>query len=536
MSNSTSNLAKFPYGQGGRNVTVPVDGGAHIYDGTMVAQLTATAMLVPGSTAASGHCVGVADHEQDNTSGADSALRCKIVTDRIFLFANASGGNACSEATPLGAAVYMFDDHTIADNSVGDTLKRAGYFMGLEPDSGGKVRVYITPLDMGAAVDVGEASGASVHGVRGASTADIASLAAFTVAAVDGLTYVAGERILLKNQTATEENGIYVVGTVAAGTAPLTRALDADGADEIVAGMVVAVSEGTAAADTAWKLDTNAPITIDTTGLTFTQVPFGFAAAATIADVDKSAESAGVSPLACRADHKHDISTAAAIDIGNAASAEGAATSLARSNHVHKMHPLEVRYVMTANVANLAAFTVNQDGVTGLEGETVLLANQTTGAECGVYQIGVVGGGTAPLTRVAWLATGAVIRGGYTVHVNEGTLNANTSWFISTSGAITIGTTAHLWFPESVIQSLAIPAGTGTLTITNVPILSATKTMFNFTNASEVTADLTVRYGLNGAATAGTVGTASASMIAEIAAGTVNVDDDSTMIVQIVNR
>jgi len=271
MSNSTANRTIFPYDKGGRNINLPIDGGTHIYKGTMVAQLTATSMLVAGSTAASGHCVGVASHEQDNSSGADGALRCTVETDSIFLFANGSGANACSEATPLGAAVYMFDDHTVYDNSDGDTLQRAGYFAGMEPD--GKVRVFVTPFDFGASLDVGEASAFSGHGVRGASTADIADLSAFTVAGVDGLTYAAGERILLKNQTATEENGVYLVGTVAAGVAPLTRALDADGAAEIVPGMLVHVSEGTAAANSWWFLSTNAPITIDTTGLAFVEVP-----------------------------------------------------------------------------------------------------------------------------------------------------------------------------------------------------------------------------------------------------------------------
>ena len=333
------------------------------------------------------------------------------------------------------------------------------------------------------------------------------------------------------------ENGPYLVGTVAAGVAPLTRVLDADGATEIVSGMVIVVSEGTAHLDTAWKLDTNAPITIGTTALTFTQVPFGFGAAAALADVTKAAENAGTSNLAARIDHKHDVSTAAAIDIGEAASGEGAATSLARSNHIHKAIPTTARYVMTTNVANLAAFTVAQDGVTGVEGNVVLLANQTTGAESGLYSIGTVGGGTAPLTRVAWLPTGAIVQSGYTIHVGEGTLNAASNWFISTAGAITIGTTAHLWFPESIVQSLAFPVNTGLIAVTNVPILSTTKTMLNVINIAEVTADLTVRYSREpGTVVAGAVGTASITVMAEIAAGGVNVDDDSTLLVQIQNR
>lgn len=51
-------------------------------------------------------------------------------------------------------------------------------------------------------------------------------------------------------------------------------------------------------------------------------------------DVTKSAAQVGVSVEAARADHKHDVQTAAPVSIGTVNS-EGNATSLARSNHVH---------------------------------------------------------------------------------------------------------------------------------------------------------------------------------------------------------
>jgi hypothetical protein len=52
------------------------------------------------------------------------------------------------------------------------------------------------------------------------------------------------------------------------------------------------------------------------------------------ADVTKAAADVGVATTAARADHKHDVSTAAPSTIG-IANSEGAATSLARSDHVH---------------------------------------------------------------------------------------------------------------------------------------------------------------------------------------------------------
>src|SRR5262249_15703968 len=113
-------------------------------------QLTATGMLVPGSTASSGPAIGVATHDQDNTDGSDGDLRCIVATDKIYLFANGLTTDACSEATLLGAPVYMHDDHTVYDNDAGGTLKRAGYFAGMEPD--GKVRVFVTAFGAAGAV------------------------------------------------------------------------------------------------------------------------------------------------------------------------------------------------------------------------------------------------------------------------------------------------------------------------------------------------------------------------------------------------
>jgi hypothetical protein len=51
-------------------------------------------------------------------------------------------------------------------------------------------------------------------------------------------------------------------------------------------------------------------------------------------DVTKAAAVVGVGTTAARHDHKHDVSTAAAVSVGTA-NAEGVATSLARSDHTH---------------------------------------------------------------------------------------------------------------------------------------------------------------------------------------------------------
>ncbi len=198
---------------------------------------------------------------------------------------------------------------------------------------------------------------------------------------------------------------------------------------------------------------------------------------------------------------------------------------------------LRARYAMTTNVADLAAFTVLQDGVTGLAGNIALLAGQTSRDENGLYVLGVVAAGLAPLTRPSNFASGTSFQDGTECTVAEGTLNADSKWFIPTdAGIVQVDTTVHDWFPERITQTVAFPVGTGLITIANVPILSATKTWINAMSVVEVTADLTVRYALDGAATAGVVGTATFDLIAELAAGTVNVDDDSTMLITVANR
>lgn len=87
---------------------------------------------------------------------------------------------------------------------------------------------------------------------------------------VDGVTLVTGDRILLKNQSAGAENGIY---TVAASGAPV-RAIDANTGASLVQATVY-VEAGTTQSDTAWTQTVNGPITLNTTALVFSQFGVG---------------------------------------------------------------------------------------------------------------------------------------------------------------------------------------------------------------------------------------------------------------------
>jgi hypothetical protein len=100
--------------------------------------------------------------------------------------------------------------------------------------------------------------------VRVASTANVV-VATGGLVSVDGVTTVAGDRVLLKAQTAPAENGIYIAAVGA-----WTRATDADTEADLLNASVF-VSAGTVNSDTAWVMTVNAPITVGTTGLTWVQ-------------------------------------------------------------------------------------------------------------------------------------------------------------------------------------------------------------------------------------------------------------------------
>jgi hypothetical protein len=82
----------------------------------------------------------------------------------------------------------------------------------------------------------------------------------------DGITLVQGDRLLVKNQAAQDDNGIYTVTVVGdGGTAfVLTRAVDADSDAEVTCGMKVAIEVGTVNHGLTYYQQTANPITVDT--------------------------------------------------------------------------------------------------------------------------------------------------------------------------------------------------------------------------------------------------------------------------------
>lgn len=108
--------------------------------------------------------------------------------------------------------------------------------------------------------------------VRVATVGANITLAGSAPNTLDGVTLASGDRILVKDQSTANQNGIYTVTTLGTGSnGTWSRASDADTSAEVTSGIATFVEEGTVNADTGWTLTTNNPITLGTTSLTFTQ-------------------------------------------------------------------------------------------------------------------------------------------------------------------------------------------------------------------------------------------------------------------------
>lgn len=106
-------------------------------------------------------------------------------------------------------------------------------------------------------------NGVAIHpSVRAATTGNITLSGEQTI---DGVSVVAGDRVLVKNQDSSAQNGIYVA---AAGA--WARAADADTWEKIVSGFVF-VEEGSVNGDTAWVSTGDQGGTIGTTAMPWTQ-------------------------------------------------------------------------------------------------------------------------------------------------------------------------------------------------------------------------------------------------------------------------
>jgi hypothetical protein len=125
-------------------------------------------------------------------------------------------------------------------------------------------------LDVKASVRVATTANLASNYNNSAGTLTASSNGAI---AIDGVTLVLNNRVLVKDQTTATQNGFYKVTTVGSGSAAfvLTRTPDANEASEITGGAFTFVEEGTANADNGYVATHNGTPTLGTDNITFDQ-------------------------------------------------------------------------------------------------------------------------------------------------------------------------------------------------------------------------------------------------------------------------
>jgi hypothetical protein len=198
-----------------------------------------------------------------------------------------------------------------------------------------------------------------------------------------------------------------------------------------------------------------------------------------------------------------------------------------------------VRGVSIANIAALATAGPTVNGVTYAAGERILLANQTTTSQNGVYEFGTGGVG---LTRVPELLAGGRMIAGVIVECGLGLATAldGSTWKLEQSVAV-IGTNNAVFWPRVQKFTGALVAGSSIGTFTsaatgNVFLRSATASVVFINPVLANTPAATVRYQcLAATRVAGVGGTGAIDIMSAVAAGTINNADISTVEAAIIN-
>jgi hypothetical protein len=309
----------------------------------------------------------------------------------------------------LPAAMWQMLTDATSDATASKLVKR---------DASGNAKV-ATPTDAAHIATKGYVDSAR-QGLDVKASVRVATTAAINLSTdlqagdvIDGVTLVAGDRVLVKNQGTASENGIYVA--VASGAA--SRSSDANGtADtgELTSGTFTFVEAGTVNFDSGFVISTDGTITVGTTGITWTQ-----------------------------------FSGAGSFEAGDGLSKSGTQVNVNVTSN---------RTAITADAIDISANYVGQSSITTLgtittgvwNGTDVAVADGGTGASdaatartnLGIKTTaGAVTTTTSALARIAKQGCAASVTGVSTTTVthNFGTTDVNVQIYEVASGATVIG-------------------------------------------------------------------------------------------------
>ena len=259
-SNTTSAFIKADTSD---TLTNKVINGSQIVDGSLSSDKL-TGSVANAKLANDGVTIGSTDVSLGDTITALAGITQIAVDDLTIDGSSITSTNANGNITldPNGSGTVDVNSSKITSVSLPTASTDAA--------TKGYVDSVANGLDVKASVRY--ATTANVAGTynNGAGTITAGSNGAFSI---DSQVPTAGDRILLKNQSTTTQNGIYTVTTVGSGSAAyvLTRTPDADAASEITGGAFVFVEEGTANADNGYVFTHNGEPTLGTDAISVAQ-------------------------------------------------------------------------------------------------------------------------------------------------------------------------------------------------------------------------------------------------------------------------
>jgi hypothetical protein len=322
--------------------------------------------------------------------------------------------------------------------------------------------------------------------VRAATIGSNITLSAGAPNSLDGVTLALNDRILVKDQTSSQQNGIYYVSTLGTGSnGTWTRATDADTAGEIAAAMV-AVDEGTTNGGFTYDNDFKATDTLGTTAMAWSRV---LDSSSTLTAGNLS----GTIPSAVLGNSTAYIGTTA-VTLNRASAGQGLTgiTSIG-------MNGATSGTITVTPTATAGSNTITLPAITG----TALVTSGTT-ATAGYFDTGSTGpSGTTRLNYGGYLYATRLQSDGY--YSITGAAAAATLFSDITTGSVAIGnaiTTGTIYIGTGGTGASSISIGRSGSTTTISGTLVATISGYaQLATANTFTASNTLRAGT---ATAGT--------------------------------